>query len=199
MPEKSPDREAQRLETRQRVFDAAIVEFRRWGIDFADVDAIVDAANVARNNFALHFPTKEHILAELDRAEQDRMVEELTWFLSLPYHLSDLLAEVARLVVGVERRLGVVLFRDMLAFHFSPNRVRDTEWTTYPVVVLMIEALERAREQGEIHSGVDVRQGMLFFLLGLHALLMAVQDSAPDRETLLAALVTTTIRGFNPE
>ena len=45
--EKPRGREAQRLETRQRVYDAAIAEFKRSGMAEADIGAIVSAAGVA--------------------------------------------------------------------------------------------------------------------------------------------------------
>jgi AcrR family transcriptional regulator len=66
-------RQAQRLRTRERVLDAAIVEFQRTGTGSADINAIVEAAGVARSTFYFHFPTKEHVLLELIRRD------ELAW------------------------------------------------------------------------------------------------------------------------
>ncbi|MDT3446355.1 MULTISPECIES: TetR/AcrR family transcriptional regulator [unclassified Pseudofrankia] len=180
------------------MFDAAIAEFRRWGMACADIGAIVTAAGVARNTFYFQFPTKEHILAELDRGEQEELATKLTWVLASPPPLRDLLAEVVRLVTNIEQRLGVVLFRELLALHFSPNRPRDSEWTTYPVVVLIVEALLRARESGEIHSEADIKHNAFFFLLGLYAVLAAVPDSASDRDAILTNFVTTVLRGLEP-
>ena len=51
-------RQAQRLRTRERVLDAAVVEFQRSGVNSADINAIVEAAGVARSTFYFHFPTK---------------------------------------------------------------------------------------------------------------------------------------------
>ena len=64
-------REAQRRKTRARVLDAAIVEFQRAGAHSADINAIVEAAGVARSTFYFHFPTKEHVLLELIRRDED--------------------------------------------------------------------------------------------------------------------------------
>ena len=64
MQETSLGRDAQRLRTRARVLDAAIVEFQRVGTKSADNNAIVDAAGVSRSTFYIHFPTKEHVLLE---------------------------------------------------------------------------------------------------------------------------------------
>ncbi len=58
-------REVKRQETRQRVYAAAVAEFRRAGMAAADVAVIAREAGVARGTFYFHFPTKEHVLAEL--------------------------------------------------------------------------------------------------------------------------------------
>ena len=70
-------REAQRLETRTRIFDAAVEEISRSGMADADVSSIVAAAGVARGTFYFHFPTKEHVVAELVCAEEARIVAKL--------------------------------------------------------------------------------------------------------------------------
>ncbi len=51
-------RDRQRLETRARVYEAAVDEFRREGFARAQVDRIVAAAGVARGTFYFHFPSK---------------------------------------------------------------------------------------------------------------------------------------------
>ena len=70
-------REAQRLETRARVFDAAVAEIGRSGLAGADVSTIARAAGVVRGTFYFHFPTKEHVLVELERTEEVKIVERL--------------------------------------------------------------------------------------------------------------------------
>ncbi|AAS05891.1 TetR/AcrR family transcriptional regulator [Mycobacterium avium subsp. paratuberculosis] len=70
-------REARRRETRARLFDAALAEISQRGLAAADVSAIVADAGVARGTFYFHFPTKEHVLVEVERAEETRIVSEL--------------------------------------------------------------------------------------------------------------------------
>jgi len=57
-------RERQRLETRGRLYEAALAEFRRVGFANAQIEAIVERAGVARGTFYFHFPTTEHVLLE---------------------------------------------------------------------------------------------------------------------------------------
>src|SRR5215211_1209937 len=115
-------RETRRLQTRQRILGAAIAEFKRSGMAAADVGAIVAAAGVAHGTFFFHFPTKEHVLLELEHREEERIAKQLGRFVEPDHDLSSILKEAVRLVVGLERRLGDQLFKDFLALHFSQTR-----------------------------------------------------------------------------
>src|ERR1700734_4499319 len=75
-------RDAQRQQTRQKVYAAALAEFKRTGMAAADVGDIAAAAGVARGTFYFHFPPKEHVLAELERHEEARLVAQLSKFLT---------------------------------------------------------------------------------------------------------------------
>src|SRR5215472_17747822 len=96
--DKPNGREAQRRETRQRVYTAAVAEFTRVGMAAADVSVIAKQAGVARGTFYFHFPTKEHVLAELERHEEARLVGQLSRYLAAPHDLHGALGEVVRLM-----------------------------------------------------------------------------------------------------
>src|SRR6476620_9341427 len=101
--EKLSAREAKRLQTRERLLGAAIAEFKRSGMADADVSAIVTAAGVAHGTFFFHFPTKEHVLRELEHREEERIVKQFGQFLKTHTELREVLNEAVRLVVGLER------------------------------------------------------------------------------------------------
>jgi TetR/AcrR family transcriptional regulator, repressor for uid operon len=63
-------REVRRRQTRERILGAAIVEFTRSGMTRADVNTIVATAGVAHGTFFFHFPSKEHVLLELESAKK---------------------------------------------------------------------------------------------------------------------------------
>src|SRR3981081_3360095 len=110
-------REARRLQTRERILGAAIAEFKRFGMAGADVGAIVTAAGVAHGTFFFHFPTKEHVLLELEHREEERIAKQLGRYVDSKGNLASTLSEAVRLVMGLERRLGSVLFKDFLALY----------------------------------------------------------------------------------
>jgi TetR/AcrR family transcriptional repressor of uid operon len=188
-------REARRLQTRERILGAAIAEFKRFGMAGADVGAIVTAAGVAHGTFFFHFPSKEHVLLELERREETRIAGELARFLQDTHQLVAALTEVVHLVTGLEQRLGPLLFKELLALHFSPSRPHKDEWTDHPVIVLLVSEIERARGDGEVHPEVDAFYSAMFFLLGIYGVLTTTGN--PDtRDTMLAKLVASAVRGL---
>ena len=118
-------REVRRRETRARLFEAAIDEIGRRGLAAADVSAIAAAAGVVRGTFYFHFPTKEHVLVELEREEETQIATELV--AKLDDDLLSVLSRVVRYVLAAERRLGAIVFRDMLGLHFSSTRPVEAE------------------------------------------------------------------------
>ena len=192
-------REVQRRETRQRVYAAAVAEFRRVGMAAADVSVIAKEAGVARGTFYFHFPTKEHILAELERHEEARLAAQLEKFLARPHHLADALTEIVRLMAQMERRVGRVLFRELLALHFSPNRPEvlpgTEQWADYPMMALVVRAIGLARDRGETYPQADALRTAQFFMLGLYAVLITSHGRArAARAEILDNFVATVLR-----
>ncbi len=188
-------REARREQTRQRILGAAIAEFKRSGMGAADVAAIVAAAGVAHGTFYFHFPTKEHVLLELENREEARMANEFAKFLEEDHGLKATLTEVVHLVTALERRLGATLCKELLALHFSPSRPYADDWTDHPVVVLLVRELERVRGDVMVHPDVDVFYSATFFLLGIYGVLTTT-DSPSSRVILLTGLIATAMHGL---
>ncbi|MGA7052961.1 MAG: TetR/AcrR family transcriptional regulator [Mycobacterium sp.] len=188
-------RESRRLQTRQRILGAAIAEFKRSGMAAADVAAVVAAAGVAHGTFYFHFPTKEHVLLELESREETRVAAEFGKFIEHNHDLATTLAEVTRLVLGLEQILGRQLFKELLALHFSPSRPKSDEWTDHPVIVLLVAEIERVRGDGEVHPEVDAFYSATFFLLGIYGVLTTT-DNPDTRDTMLAKLVASAVRGL---
>jgi TetR/AcrR family transcriptional regulator, repressor for uid operon len=197
--DKPNGRDAQRQETRKRVYAAAVAEFRRVGMAAADVSVIVKEAGVARGTFYFHFPTKEHILAELERHEEARLAAQLEKFLARPHDLAGALAETVRLMAQMERRVGKLLFREMLALHFSPSRPEalpgTDQWADYPLMTLVVREIGLARDRGEAYPEADPLRTAQFFMLGLYAVLITSPDhSRAARAEILDNFVATVLR-----
>jgi AcrR family transcriptional regulator len=190
-------REAKRLQTRERLMGAAIAEFKRTGMADADVSAIVAAAGVAHGTFFFHFPTKEHVLLALERREEDRIAKQFTQFLKSKHDLASVLNEAAQLVIGLEHRLGDMLFKDFLALHFSQTRPPAEDERDHPLIVSVGAEIARAQERGETDPAVNPMNSAVFFLLGLYALLTTTHDW-PTRDALLDDYVTRTLRSMQP-
>ncbi len=182
-------REARRLETRSRLFDAALAEIAQRGLADADVSAIAATAGVARGTFYFHFPTKEHVLIELERTEETRIVTELG---DAEGDLESVLSQVVNHVLDAERRLGTVVFRDMLGLHFSATRPVEDELVRHPLAEFVIALIQGAQDVGQVPSDADPAELGIFFLTGLFALLATgAHDPA-----VLRRYVTTIVNGM---
>lgn len=188
-------REQRRLQTRERILGAAIAEFQASGMTGADVGAIVAAAGVAHGTFYFHFPSKEHVLLALERREESPMAAELSRYLGRKHDLAAALTKVVQLISALEQRFGPLLFKELLALHFSPTRPSDDEWSDHPVVVSLVGEIERARGDGEVHPEVDAFYSAAFFLLGIYGVLTTVTRS-DIRDAMLANLIVTALRGL---
>ena len=182
-------REARRIETRARLFNAALAEIARQGVAAADVSAIAATAGVVRGTFYFHFPTKEHVLVELERIEETRIISELGDFQG---DLASVLSQLVHHVLEAERRLGAVVFRDMLGLHFSSARPVEDELAQHPLAEYLVTVISRAQEAGQVSSNADPAELGTFFLTGLFALLATGAHDA----ALLSSYVTTIVKGM---
>lgn len=189
-------REARRLETRARLFDAALAEIDRSGLAAADVTAIANAAGVVRGTFYFHFPTKEHVLAELERNEEAKMVARLRDALADNADLTSTLLLLVRQVLEAERRLGPAIFRDMLGLHFSSTRPLEDELAEHPLAEVVRGAITEAQHAGRVPLDADAGELGMFFLTGLFALLTTGVQDSPTADAVLSRYVTTIVRGM---
>jgi AcrR family transcriptional regulator len=189
-------RDAQRLETRARLFDAAVAEISRSGLARADVSTIAAAAGVARGTFYFHFPTKEHVIVEVERAEEAKIVARLGTKHSEPTDLLSMLSLLVREVLAAEQRLGPVVFRDMLGLHFSSTRPVEDELSEHPLAEFVVAAIAQAQAAGRVTPDADAGELGVFFLTGLFALLATDTSSPRARAALMDRYAKTTVLGM---
>jgi len=189
-------REVRRLETRARLFDAALAEIGRCGLAGADVSSIASAAGVVRGTFYFHFSTKEHVLVELERNEEARIVTELNLAQTETDDLASVLSQLVRHVVAAERRLGPVVFRDMLGLHFSATRPAEDELSEHPLAEFVIAAITDAQNAGRVPSEADARELGVFFMTGLFALLATGTQDSTTADAIMDRYVVTIVKGM---
>ncbi|SPM27052.1 TetR family transcriptional regulator, partial [Mycobacterium terramassiliense] len=189
-------REAQRLQTRARLFEAAVAEIGRTGLAGTDVAAIAAAVGVARGTFYFHFPTKEHVLVELERNEEAKIVARLASQTDHRGDLMSMLTSLVRQVLAAEKRLGPVVFRDMLGLHFSATRPVEDGPGEHPLAGFVIAAITQAQGARRLPRDADARELGVIFLTGLFALLATGGTELGDRAALLDRYVKTIVHGM---
>jgi AcrR family transcriptional regulator len=182
-------REARRLETRARLFEAALAEIAQRGLAGADVSTIAAAAGVVRGTFYFHFPTKEHVLIEVERNAETRIVSELG---AADGDLASVLSQLVHHALKAKRRLGAVVFRDLLGLHFSSTRPVEDELAQHPLAEFLVGLIGRAQESGQVSPELDAAELGTFFLTGLFALLATGAHDAAQ----LNRYVTTIVKGM---
>jgi len=189
-------REAQRRQTRARLFGAAVAEIGRSGLAGTDVAAVAAAAGVARGTFYFHFPTKEHVLVELERDEETKIAARLGDETGDPGDLLSMLMRLVREVLDAEQRLGPMVFRDMLGLHFSATRPVEDGLGEHPLAGFVITAIADAQAAGRVSGEADASELGVIFLTGLFALLATAVPVSQPRAALLDRYVKTIVSGM---
>lgn len=181
-----PDgRERRSARTRALIFDAALAEFRRVGVEAASVARVARLAGVSRPSFYFHFPSKEHLLLELQRRLEEEIVAAMSPIASpsqaLHRFVDQLIASEAELASGE-------LFRDILRLWARPPAALDLAEQRLPVVEEVVRRfLAHSREGGRLASTPE--RSALLFLAGVFGYLLGIGDPSDQRGEDLHALV----------
>lgn len=172
-----------------------MAEFQRSGFPDTDIASIAERAGVARGTFYFHFPAKDDVLTELRMREERRIVHEVAPLLENGSSLADVLRAVVTGVVAAEARLGPDLVREICAVQFRPSVVRTDTPSRHPLAQLVVDAF--SRPPGSTRSAKPQQRGELavIFLVGLFGLLATSSGPSEDRNALIDALVTLTVKG----
>lgn len=170
-------RERQVGSTRSRLFAAAIAEFRRVGFDRANVARIAREAGVSRPSFYFHFPTKEHVLLELQWLEERALAERL----EATRGLRETLHELGEGLIAWEAKLGDSdLFRDMFSIYARRPAGLPIEEQPFPIVAALTRHFADAAARGELRAGLEAEAAARVCLTSLLGLLIGL-PSAPDQ------------------
>jgi AcrR family transcriptional regulator len=182
-------RAQRRAETRMRLYESALAEFQRAGVAGAQIDRIATAAGVVRGTFYFHFPTKEHVLLELQHRHEARLCERLERLAdSVPLRL--VLETVGASIQDDEawdRTPG--LMREMVAMYARQPRIDRLYQRADPLGRAIGRRFAAAAARGELRSGLDPARLGFTFLTSLFGLLLSSANTPRGRRVALATLI----------
>jgi len=180
-------RERKRDLTRARLFDAALEEFHKVGFDRSSVSRIARKAGVSRASFYFYFPTKEHVLMELQWSLELRMAERIAGCRSLRAALQQLVEGA----IEVEGSVGdAELFRDMLKIHVRKPDGLPLEDLQSPVLDELRRQFVAGAANQELRVGLEPEQATNLCLTSFFGFLISTAESSATRRADLEALVS---------
>ncbi len=178
-------REQKRQRTRRRLYEEAVAEFSRVGFGAASVAEIARAAGVSRPAFYFHFPTKEHVLLEMQWHKELELVEALAGCDTL----ADTLMTLAdAIVTGTESVEGPGVARDMMSIYARRPEWLPLDEQPFPLARLVERRFAEGAARGELREGLDPETAPLLALTGMFGYLIAAPESSNRRADLRAML-----------
>jgi AcrR family transcriptional regulator len=190
-----PSRTRHRLETRDRLFEAALSEFRRVGVAAAQIEDIVKSAGVARGTFYLHFPTKDHVLMELLRRRQTMLAERLQSMRSVS--VRSFLRRVVDLMHDDAMSEDFALWHELFAV--IARHAQEMRSEASALVEALTAFFTEAQKRGDVRADVAAFDLTAVFLPGVYGLLqMKLDDPRAELRAGLHRVVDIFVRGIAP-
>lgn len=190
-------RARQRLETRERIFEVAIQEFRAVGVAAAQVDRIARSAGVARGTFYFHFPTKDDVLLELAARVSARIARRIEAVGESAPSLRELLGRVTEAITDEHDRVGEIgLLAEMLSLHVRrPHDLADPTGNIPNLVDALARQLTAAKQRGQFCSTLPVDQLAVVFATSLFGICARLPTGDALRRSS-SAWVDLVVRGL---
>jgi AcrR family transcriptional regulator len=187
-------RDLQRIETRKRIFDAAVAEFRRAGVEQTRIETIVKAAGVARGTFYVHFSSKEDVLRELQLQMEARILERLETQLGKPRSLRTFLERLTEALLAEPE--DPVLAREILAL--AERRPSDARWAENPYFEPITRYFAALQKAGEVRADCNPAEITGVFLVSLFGFLRGPAAPARGRRKAIRRMIDFFIHGVAP-
>jgi AcrR family transcriptional regulator len=193
-------RARQRADTRERIFETALREFREVGFSAAQIDRIAKNAGIARGTFYFHFPTKDDVMLELARRINARIVRRVSSIVEAKPGLHDFLARVNDALIDEHGRvIEAGLHTEVLSLYI--RRPYDFSDPSLNVPTLTDELggyLRVLADRGELHSGLTPEQLSVVIMSSLFGVLARVPAGEQVRETC-NSLIEILVRGLEAD
>jgi AcrR family transcriptional regulator len=163
-------RERRRLETRERIYRAALQIFAERGYLETTVEDITEAADVGKGTFFNYFPTKEHVLATYGEQRVAAIEVALKKARSANHSVLAVLKELATDLAGQSSQ-SPDLLRSIFAAHLSCAPVRaELQNRLLRARQLLAEIFAVGQKRGEIRrdrSAADLARLTHLILMGV--------------------------------
>ena len=193
-------RAQQRANTRERLFQCALEEFRVAGMASAQIDRIAKAAGVVRGTFYFHFATKDHILFELQRRVEHRTLQRVTDLEDNASLEAILERTVEAIIEAVALANSGEVLREMMSLY-----LRHPSWHEEGLELSATEAgltltdvlsshFESGQKRGEIRTDLSALQLASMFLTSTFGFVSHHQDD--DLRQLRGSLIDVVAKGI---
>jgi AcrR family transcriptional regulator len=176
--------------TRRRLFETAIAEFRRVGVDRASIGRIAEIAGVSRPAFYFHFPTKDHVLLELQWSFEEPIAARV----SAARTLDDALAVLVEgLADALERVAHPDVFAEMVRIHTRHAAGRALADQPHYLMRAVAVRFVEAHAADRIRGGLDAAGAAHLFLtsvFGYLSLPVEPDDARRDLRALVSLYFT---------
>ena len=177
-------RSRQRADTRERIFEIALREFREVGFAGAQIDRIAKKAGIARGTFYFHFPTKDDVMLELARRINRRGASRLTLLAKDDPSLEEFLHAMVDILID---EFGLVsdagLNSELLSLYLRrPYDLADPNYNAPAINDELVGHLRGVAEREGIHSPGDPEQLALVIMSSLFGILARVPRGSGVRE-----------------
>ncbi|MEW6272859.1 MAG: TetR/AcrR family transcriptional regulator [Thermodesulfobacteriota bacterium] len=177
--------------TRERLYRAALDEFRDAGFEHASVGRIASRAGTSRAAFYFHFPCKEAVLLDLQWRTEVEIVERTRSRTTLRDFLTEL---VDALIAQEASFLSPDLMRDMLSVYIRPPAGLDLSAQPFPLLNEVGRRFTQAKER-ELRPGLEPVQATDLFLTSLFGALVSWSGPIASRRHDLLQLASLFLAG----
>lgn len=172
-------------ETKRKIFEAASLLAREYGIENVSVDSIVVAAGVSKGSFYVHYESKDALIIDLVNKYTDIADKDYKSFL---ISLSDTKGSFDRLILlaekiadYIEHKIGLENMKTLYKSHLT-KAIDTTSALSYgrELYIIFHETLEKGIIAGELREDIPVETLANHLILAIRGVIFEWCIRYPD-------------------
>lgn len=181
--------------TRERLFQAALGEFRARGFDNASIGQIALRAGTSRASFYFHYPSKDAVLLDLQWRVEMEVIEHTRACTGLREFLGALVDGMCEAEVGLA---SGGLLRVMLSVYIRQPAGIDLADQPFPLMLEVARRFAAGRDR-ELRAGLEPAQATDLFLSALFGLVSGTRGNVSGRRDDLLQLAALFLADPDPK